>query len=426
MRRDPGILARDPTRDIDWHGLDNRFVPVRASELIAALADATHIHGLAPEHVVLTAAALERVIRKESDAFIHSLDELYAAFSPDRETQPLTPLAEQRTPANYARLRRLIEYLLVKANYTRLTDVQVSRALRTASAYGLHVRLNPERVAELHLWVRGKGTAPHRRRFWRRLLSPRHWPLVVRGEMHEVSVYRRLAVVARLTDDPHVLVKLFKDIPEADIEALLPHAEVTMNVFDRLLVLGGGAGALGSAALKLLAFLTGSVVALSQLLWAVLFGTFMLLFRTVMGYRRTQSRRDSQRTRHLYFQNLANNSSALHTLAAMVSQEELKESLLAYAFASADSPPATVDELDRRVEAFVAGRFGAPVDFDCTDAVTTLERFGLLAARAPLTVLGPGPAVATLDTLARTHAGDCHTAIAMANAASAAHAESVK
>lgn len=392
-----GALAHDPTRDTAWHRPDDRFVPLRARELTEALAADAATFGLAPDDVHALAAALHEVIEQETAAFERGLDELYAFFNPDRDTQPVRPLCEQRTPAAYAQLDAWLAYLLGKANYTALDEVQIEEAVQTANAYGLRVRLRPERITSLRLWVRGQGCAARVRRDWRHIRHWRTWKQFIRGTACNVPVYRRLAVIARLKDDPHVIIKLFKDIPKEDIEALLPHAEADMSLLDRLMVFGSGAGALGSVATKLIAFITtGSIVAL-QFLWVLTVGAGLLLYRTFMGYRRARTSRAFQQTQHLYFQNLANNAAALQTLVATVTQEEIKEALLAYVFCHApNDPPATEHDVDQRVEAYLARRFGATLNFDCGDAFDTLTRLKLLATRTPPRVV---PAETALDLL---------------------------
>lgn len=389
-------LDRDPTAGVTHHRPDDRFVPVRACELVGALADDADRFGLTADQVQQIATALHDVIVQESAAFQQALGDTYAGFNPDRDTQPLEPLDEIRTPPAYAAFCQRLAYLLDKANFRRLSDVQVDQAIATANSHGLRIRLHPERVAELLLWVRGRGTITRTRRDWRRWRHWKRWQDVAYGEELELPVYRRLAVVARLKDDPHVVIKLFKDIPDEDIEGLLPHAEVDMGIMDRLVVFGSGAGALGSTASKLLGVFTG-VAALGQLVWVLLVGLISLAVKTFLGYRRARKTRDSQRTQHLYFQNLANNASALQMLAVSIAQEEFKEALLAYVFChAAQDAPRDEQGLDRAIEHYIHKRFDARVDFDCSDALESLTRLDLKQAAAALRAIAPDEAIRRL------------------------------
>ena len=246
--------------------------------------------------------------------------------------------------------------VLEKANFERLSDVDVASAVRAANASGLRVRLRPERVDHLELWIRGYGSTERHYRTWRK---------PIQGESRTLEVFRRIVVVARLHDDPHVLIKMFKDIPVADIEALLPHAEVEMSWRDRALLLGGGAGTLGTTALKI-SKIALSVAMLGKLAWIVLVGTAMIGYRTFAGYRRARSSRDSQRTKNLYFQNLSNNGAALATLIAMITQEELKEAILAYALCHNEAAENwTAVELVQRADELPRATAQRPLRFCC-------------------------------------------------------------
>lgn len=379
MERRSPILTHDPTVAIDHHRPDDRFIPVRACDLLNALTADPSRSGPAMAALPAFAAALEQVIDQETATFERDLAERYNAVNPDRDTVTVGDAASARSPAAYSDLAVWLDYLLEKANFARLTDVDIKSALHAANSYGLHVRLHPQRLLHLAIWVRGRAEIEL---FRRTLRKPR-------GELRRLPVYRRLAVVARLKDDPNVQLKMFKEIPTPDVEALLPHAEVEMNWYDRLKLMGGGAGMLGTTATKLLEVASGAVV-LSRLLWVVMFGAGLLCVRTFFGYRNVRARRDLQRTTNLYYQNLANNAGVIHSLVSMIAQEDFKEALLAYVFchaATSVDPLRDAGELARRIESFLHERFGVHFTFDIRDACAALERLHLWADASQFRVI---------------------------------------
>lgn len=385
------VLCTDPTVSTDHHLPDDRFIPLRPVDLIAALAGERELLGDQAAELPLVAAALQRVIEQEAAELDRLVCDAYAAFNPDRDTQPVGDLSAQRTPDGYASLHRSLSYLFEKANFEPLSGVQIDAAVRQANTHGLRVRLHPDRIESLEIWMRGRGEATRRRRRWW------DWRNPLALESYTVPVYRRLAVVARLKNDPNVLLKLFKDIPVQDIEALLPHAEVTMSWWDRAVVLGGGAGTLGTTAAKLLSS-AATILALTKFFWVILLGLGTMIVRTVLGYRRAQQNRDTQRTRHLYYQNLTNNAGVLHSLINMILHEELKEALLAYAMCRGGTPIRSSSALAARVQEYLARRFGASVRFDVEDAVQSLQRLGLWADEAAFRVVDPQTATRRLET----------------------------
>jgi len=398
IRRMPGNPRKPPTDTADaqsWQKTDDRFVPLRACELIDAMCADTRRFGDDADALRSVSDALLEVIERQTDAFERVLLDGYHRVNPDRDTIPVhTPDATDERSAD-ALLVRQIEYLLDKANFERLSDAQIEEAIAAANSYGLKVRLRPERVQHLSIWVRGRGRARRNRK------SLRH-PL--RGETSEVSNYRRLVVVVRLVNEPHLVLKLFKDIPIEDIEALLPHAEIKMNWLDRLMMLGGGAGAAGTTGWKIIT-MASKVLIFSKILWVLLVGAATILVRTILGYRRAKDTRDSQRTRHLYYQNLTNNAGVLHSLLALVAQEELKEALLAYAWIRAAPGQHDTPALRTRVQRYLFERFGVEVDFDTADAVESLTRLNLWRNAQQAAVVEPIDAIARLQ--AHAHASAC-------------------
>jgi hypothetical protein len=368
---------------------DDRFIPVRHEDLVAAIETDPQRFGAAHRQIARVAEAVARVIDQETTAFRRDLDCRYAVFNPDRETVAPEDLTNARCPEGYDAFRARLHYLLDKANFERLDHVQIESAVQAANSQGLRIRVRPERVDHLDLYVRGRAYTSRAFKTWRR---------PIKGVPRELDLYRRLAVVVQLKESPYVALKLFRDIPAADIEALLPHAEVRMTPFDRVKLIGGGAGALSGVATKLFWMLVGGAVVASQLMWLAVVALFGLSLKSLLGSRRAMAAGDFQRTRHLYDRNLSNNAGVLHHLLTLVAHEELKEAVLAYAFlASGDGAITKATELDGRVERWLCDRFHVEVNYDCPDALETLERFGLWADRERWRVAEPSDAIARLE-----------------------------
>lgn len=359
---------------------DDRYVPLRPADLIDALSDEVEARGGNVLEFRAVAAAIRDILEQESACFERELDDRYAPCNPDIDTVTAGHLAA-RTPEHYDELNRWLAYLFEKANFAKLDSVQIDEVVRVARSRGLRVRLNPDRIEDAQIWVRGRGKLTRRR--W-------SWKHPIRGVLEVVPVFRRLAIAARMAGEPTVILKIFKDIPEDDVEALLPHAEVTMSLIDHVTTLGGSFSALGGPAWKVI---TTSVVltftALTQIFWMLSFGLGVMAYRLFIGYRRAIANRNSQRTQHLYYQNLTNNTGTLHMLVTMIAAEEVKEAVLAYAFCIDPIRPTSEPQLAQRVSEFLRRRFHVNVKFDAPDAVRTLERLRLWNDRDEFRVLPP-------------------------------------
>ncbi|HOO82243.1 MAG TPA: D-glycero-beta-D-manno-heptose-7-phosphate kinase, partial [Alphaproteobacteria bacterium] len=187
--------------------------PIRSEELAAALAGDRETFGDHAAALLPLAQTIDDITEQQASAFERCLGTRYAPFNPDRDTIRVHPPTKEDRSERYAELERCLTYLLTKANFGRLTDVQIEKAIEAANSSGLRVRLDPSRVEQLDVWVRGLAKTERRRRTWRK---------PIKGHPCELEIYRRLVVVSRLKNDPNVLLKMFKEIPVADVEALLP------------------------------------------------------------------------------------------------------------------------------------------------------------------------------------------------------------
>ena len=366
----------------DWHRPDDRFIPLRAEDLEQVLIADAAFFGCDSEELRKTCERFREQIDRESRSFRRLLEREYAPFDPDRDTMSLTEIEDCRRPEDYENILRRLSFLFDKANFEKLSDVQIEQAIRRANSRRMTVRVRSDAVEHLEVWVRGRGEITQRKTTWRHPIA---------GVEFETEIFRRMVVVARLKDDPNIVIKLFKDIPESDVESLLPHAHATMTLLDRIKLVGSGAGALGATVAKLMTIAI-SFAALGKLIWILAFGLFTLMLKTFSGYRNARINRRGQRVQHLYFQNLANNASALHWLISMVKQEELKEVYLAYSFGTKLSGATgrwkqtpSIAEMSRGIENYLNDKFDFEIDFDINDAINSLIRLGAIDGLHDLT-----------------------------------------
>ncbi|MEM6990293.1 MAG: DUF3754 domain-containing protein [Myxococcota bacterium] len=355
---------------------DDRFIPVRSEDLVDAIVRQSEAFPRVTDDMHDLAREIHQVIDQETTTFQRFIGRHYDAVNPGRETKAIKPDPDDDA---LAELQRMVGYLIEKANYEHLDNSEIEATIKAAKSHGMRIRTDPDRLERLELYVRGQTEEEQRRRSVR---SP------IRGETRVVEVFRRLVVVFQFRGEASLNLKLFRDIPVADVEALLPHAEAAMSTFDRLKIALGGAGAFGGIAWKIA---TGTVI-LGQLAWAGIVALCGLSIRAFFGYRRAQHARASQMTHNLYYRIVANNAGVLELLLGNIGQEELKEAVLGYALLLHRKEITKVDELERAASAWLEDTFGVTVDFDATDAVETLDRFRLWDDRATLRPVDPAEA----------------------------------
>ena len=194
-----------------------------------------------------------------------------------------------------------------------------------------------------------------------------------------------------------MIIKLFQNVPRADLEMLLPTTEVRMRPIDKLIigvpaVLGGVvmfvtklASSLGLIAL-LVAFWLGlrdDEVRIGQaqlVAIAAAVGTLLaFLWRQWNKFKNRRIQFMKQLSESLYFRNLDNDVGVFHHLLDAVAEEEIKEILLAVHFLL--DAPATERGLDDRIEGWFADHLDCTLDFDVADALAKLIELDLVERR---------------------------------------------
>jgi hypothetical protein len=165
--------------------------------------------------------------------------------------------------------------------------------------------------------------------------------------------------------DHNIYIKMFKRIPLADAEVILPFKNPSMKSFDITLISLTGVGSLyalwkglqsgGSAAFVVMAVLLG------------------LFFRMIMGYIRTVQRYNARMISELYDKNLDNHTGVLQYLVDSIEEQEYKETVLAYYMLWLQDEAMTEEQLDGAIEEFLKQYFeGIEIDFEVDDALKKL------------------------------------------------------
>ena len=394
-RPGPGFLssrfAVTSIYDSGFSRPDNRFIPVASDDLIDYLAADENTFGENSSKIREIANWFIRILEQEKSAFERLLIRDYSRINPDRETIDILGTGPPGD-SDFELLNAKVQHMLEKANFEKLSDDQVQTAIEAGNTQGMRVKIDAESIDEMAIWVRGRATAPFKRRT---LAHP------IQGETSDIAIFNRLALITRPAGEANVQVRLFKDIPIRNVEALLPNANVRMGLRDAVVMAGSGAGALWTVIAKVLAV---GLVAASQLLWIIAVPLGGLSWKIFSGYRRAIKNRDSNRAKHLYFQSLGANRSAIHMISYMICEEEIKEAVLLYTFcldAEADGRSASEAGVKTGIEQYLDELTSIKVDFDIDDAIETLNRLGLWKDREELRVLG----MADASTKLELHAG---------------------
>lgn len=371
------------------------YIPIRLAELVEMLAaDRSLSTGepLSPED----ADGFQRFCRIISAVFhfefhyrLDAIKEDYAPFDPDADTISLKPPSADARTALEARLYDQLSGLLQKANYSRLSDQQILDATESATAWGVNLDVDLKAFSHIEVWTRGNIVGK------RTLRTLANW---YRKTEINLPIYQRVVLVLRQTDDKRfgptpdtkdIFLKMFKDIPRADLEMVIPGSKLKMAWLDQTKLGGSLVSALGFVGWKIYTGLGAILSSVSGGIMGLVLGLYGPLalilgygYKQYAGYQQTKTAYTLKLTQSLYYQTLDSNEGVLFRLLAEAEEQECREAILAYFYLwryASDQPDGwDADGLDKYAEMDLARRANVEVDFEIEDALEKLVRLKLV------------------------------------------------
>ncbi len=338
---------------------------------------------------------LEQIFHFEFHQVIEALKNAYTDLDPDSDMRD--PELSQIPPTKS--FGQLLDGLLEKANYERVTESELNQALVESSLFKIRLHVDFDDFSEVSLFARGVSLKTEELPTWFGFGS----------KAVEFTNYDRVVVYIRIRDDYQqskhdfascrsgaTLLKLFRNVPRADLEMLFPNTRVRMRLLDKLLI---GVPALVSGGIVFTTKLGASLVLLGSLLgyWlgvskqpaelnqagimVLLAGVAALggyLWKQFNNFKNRKLRFMQALTQNLYFKNLDNNAGVFHRLANDAEEEESKEAILAYYFLLASEKGLSKTKLDQAIESWFDTHWNCAINFEIDDALHKLLTLGLV------------------------------------------------
>jgi len=334
---------------------------------------------------------LQSVYHFEYHRSLESLKDSYAPLNPDRDTRKVGIFKTGESASFVSHL----EGLLNNANYEKLSSEDLDKAFEEASLFAVRLNVDFSAFEDLLIFTRGESTRTEKVKklfFFEKEITFSNYDRVVLYVRYKSEDDGK----RRKHKPGSTLLKMFQNVPKADIEMLFPETTVGMRLIDKLMI---GVPALLGAGAILTTQLGTSLILLGTLIgfWAGLHttavelneATLLALFAGLGGlgsyiwkqFVNFKSRKLSflqALTENLYFRNLDNNAGVFHRLVDDAEEEECKEAILAYYFLLIRPELKTVLALDQAIEAWFHARWDSVVDFEVDDALNKLIELGLL------------------------------------------------
>lgn len=400
----------------------DHFIPVRKIDILDAMIAQGLPGGSAGVEQFRTLCRMLGAIYHFS--YFEQLERLradYFYFNPD--ISPHARCDSATLHRFYADLRTALQTVLDAANFVEIPPEEIERAHNTHAMIRVRTKCPIDDYREIRFFRRGHRVEAFPVKEWwglrqRTIVCDVYDDIVMFVAMKsESNMSPRARKTLRRTGlrPGSVLLKYFRNIASADLNALYPDVRVIMSRVDQL-VLGIPALAGGiPIVLNLIPTLTilfllagfyfgisGAVdendvkKALAGLSGFAALGGFML--QQWIKYQRQSLKYQKAITDNVYFRNVNNNAGMFDYLIGAAEEQECKEACLAYYFLLTADAPATQETLDRSIETWLREKFGVETEFEVSDALSKLRGLGLLDGGAhALAVLPLDRAIARLD-----------------------------
>jgi len=387
---------------------NERFIPIRKQELIDDLLAAEHWQAEQRQYFQDFCRLWIALYHYKFHAHLEQLKCCYFPFNPDTNLVTRHQYTAEELNTLYQQLVQSMQQLLNHANYEALTKAEIQEALNAISHYGLNVSVDLDDFAEMAIYYRGATVETRWKRSWKTLFLVK--------EAIEIPIYRRFLLLVKfkteaeriqelkvqnpqlstkqahrkvkkarrglpqaLVQQDRVLLKLFKNIPRADLGMLFPNQKVRLKWVDKVkLAITGGSGTIGG-----LSAVVGklSVAVLNPLALASAFaGLVGIIVRQVMNIFNQRNKYMMVLAKNLYFHSLYNNLGVISRLIDVAEEEECKEAILAYYFLYVHQDQEyTQEDLDRVIEDYIQQRYGISINFEVEDGIAKLAQEGLLS-----------------------------------------------
>lgn len=377
-----------------------RFIPFRKRDIVAMCLAEGALDGAEAEAFGQCAAMVASLIHHEFHARLEALKDAYAPVAADSDTRAVPALHGARPPPHPHDLVRALTGVLERANYEAVSRKELHSALAEESLFKVRLHVDYDDFDEVLVFKRGETQRTERIRRWfglrKRALTFVNYDRVLVYVRFKDAAHFRRRKRKRLPFVPGtVFIKLFQNIPKADVEMLFPNAEVRMKMTDKLAI---GVPALLSGAIVALTKLGATAVLVGALIafwmgWrkdevkldqaallglaAGLFAIGGYLWRQFSNFRNRKIQFLKALADSLYFKKLDTNAGVFHGLIDAAEEEECKETLIGYYFLFAAKAPVAAADLDRRIESWFREKWACRFDFEFEDALRKLARFGL-------------------------------------------------
>jgi hypothetical protein len=379
----------------------DRFIPFRKADVVEMCIKDARLAETEIKEFREFCQILEALFHFEFHTRLEKLKTCYGPFNPDADTRKVYNYSESEKKNLQKQLVSEMTTVLTAANFEKVTAEDLQQALAEESLFKIRLEVDFEDFEDVIFFRRGEIVKEE--------------TLVkffgLSKKTFKFTNYERVAIYIKFKEKPYfenrkrknlyfepgsTIIKLFQNVPKADLEMLFPNSKVRMKPIDKFIIgvpaavsgiivlvtkLGASLLLVGSAVSFWLGFKNEEVQIKQQHLIALGAGLGTLggfLFKQISKYKNRKIKFMKALADNLYFKNLDNNAGVFYHLIDAAEEEEFKEAVLAYYFLLTAEDPLTKNQLDSRIENWLAEGWDCQIDFEIGDAVNKLQRLKLI------------------------------------------------
>ena len=318
---------------------------------------------------------IEHLIHLQFFEHLKLLKQSYSGSNPDLDTIALTNEPQPSQEVGHQVFLNKLKLILNAANYEEISPAELTAAMAAQSMFKIKLAIDFDEFEQVLVFTRGKSIKNDTIKGAVKYLDKN----ITYINLERVLVFVRFKdrqwfkshkrPVPTNVEPGSVILKLFKNVPQADLEILFPNTKVKMRTLDKLFI---GVPAVASGIAVLMTKL-GATMLLVGSLMSFWFGfsnkevildqkNFVILgagLATISGYlwkqfsvfKTRQIKFMKTLSDSLYFKNLDNNAGVFHHLIDSAFESECKEVLLVWVFLH-QLKRATAQSLDKKIELY--------------------------------------------------------------------------
>ena len=226
-------MADDPNR--------NRFIPFRKADIVAMCCDGSGLKAGEAQEFREFYRILEALFHFEFHRSLETLKNCYAPFNPDADTRLLTEYLPEEKEQLQKELVAEMTAVLNAANFEKITAEDLEQALAEESLFKIRLEVDFDDFEDVIFFRRGESVKQETLATFYGL----------RKKRFNFTNYDRVAVYLKFKEKQYfddrdrkklnfvpgsTIIKLFHNVPKADLEMLFPNSKVRMKTIDKLII----------------------------------------------------------------------------------------------------------------------------------------------------------------------------------------------